>query len=302
MKVTVVIPSYNRAQRLNETLLALNTQTVPLFAVLVVNDGSNDPGYAALEKQKDNFKFNLQIIKQQNGGASSATNHGVTLAEDGLVILFDDDILPESECIAKHIAFHKLNSNAILSGSAVTDPERTVTDVQRYKLFMEEQWRKLRPDTEQMVHVSFNNFIITTANMSLMKKTFTDLGGFNTEFRDGYDVEFGFKALRSNVKLYFDRTIHTIHNDQISLRYYAKRQSAYTIAKRNLIKEYPEVSPAFTSAAEYEPGMLKHMFYSFFRKDWFVNFTESAFFVKFVPRALRYRIYGSTIAALSFEK
>jgi glycosyltransferase involved in cell wall biosynthesis len=302
VKVTVVIPTYNRAERLAETLQTLNQQTVPDFSVIVVNDGSNDPEYASLEKRKDSFKFSLQIIKQQNSGASSATNHGVALAQDGLIILFDDDILPEPECIAKHIAFHKLNTDSILSGSAATDPKRTVTDVQRYKLFMEEQWQKLRPDTEQLVHVSFNNFIITTANMSLMKKTFTDLGGFNTGFRDGYDVEFGFKALRSNVKLYFDRTIHTIHNDQISLRYYAKRQRAYTFAKRNLIKHYPEVNPSFTSAAEYRPGTFKRLFYSLFRKDWFVNYTESAFFVKFVPRALRYRIYGSTIAALSFEE
>lgn len=302
MKVTVVIPTFNRAERLAETLQTLNHQTVTDFSVIVVNDGSNDPGYAVLEKRIDSFKFTLQIIQQKNGGASAATNHGVALADDGLIILIDDDILPEKECIAKHIAFHKSNSNVILSGSAATDPQRTVTDVQRYKLFMEEQWQKLRPDTEQLVHVDFNNFIITTANMSLMKKTFTDLGGFNTEFRDGYDVEFGFKALRTNVKLYFDRTIHTIHNDRISLRYYAKRQRAYTIAKRNLIKQYPEVNPAFTSAAEYEPGILKRIFYFLFRKDWFVNFTESAFFVKFVPRLLRYRIYGSTIAALSFEK
>ncbi len=302
MNTTVIIPSFNRSSRLRETLIALDQQSWQKFTVIVINDGSTDPGYDELDKQKHVFKFSLRIIDQQNGGASAATNHGVALAQDGLIILFDDDILPEPECIAKHIAFHQLNSNSILSGSAATDPKRTVTDVQRYKLFMEEQWQKLRPDTEQLVHVSFNNFIITTANMSLMKKTFTDLGGFNSEFRDGYDVEFGFKALRSNVKLYFDRTIHTIHNDQISLRYYAKRQQAYTIAKRNLSKHYPEVNPSFTSAAEYEPGTIKRVFYSLFRKDWFVKFTESAFFVKFVPQALRYRIYGSTIAALSFEE
>lgn len=301
MKVTVVIPSYNRAERLTETLQALNRQNVTDFSVIVVNDGSSDPGYKELGKGNLSFKFPLHIIDQNNAGASAATNHGVQRADDGLIILFDDDIIPDSDCVQKHIAFHQTHSNSILSGSAATDPDRTVTDVQRYKLFMEEEWRRLRPDTEQLVNVGFNNFIITTANMSLLKKTFTKLGGFNTAFRDGYDVEFGFKALRNNVQLYFDRNIHTIHNDQISLRYYAKRQQAYTIAKRNLIKSYPEVAESFSSAAEYTPGIIKRTFYALFRNDWFVNFAESSFFVKFVPQSLRYRIYGSTIAALSMR-
>jgi glycosyltransferase involved in cell wall biosynthesis len=300
VKTTVIIPSYNRSVRLRETLEALERQSYRNFSVIVVHDGSNDSGYHNSGLFK-NLTYETKIVHQTNAGASAATNHGVELAEDGLIILFDDDIIPDPDCIAKHVAFHEQTTNAILSGSADTDPARTITDVQRYKLHMEEQWRKHRPDTEALVKVGFDNFIITTANMSLDRSLYISLGGFNTSFRDGYDVEFGFKALRSNVELYFDRRIHTIHNDQISLRYYAKRQNAYTKAKRNLITSYPEVSGSFSEAAEYRPSTTKRFFYSIFRQNWFVNFAESRLFVNLIPKYFRYRIYGSTIAALSIE-
>jgi GT2 family glycosyltransferase len=300
VKTTVIIPSYNRSVRLRETLKALEGQLYRNFSVIVIHDGSEDHGYLKPELFTG-LTFPSRILHQLNLGASAATNHGVELAEDGLIILFDDDIIPDPDCISKHVAFHELNQNSILSGSADTDPKRAITDVQRYKLHMEEHWRRLRPDTQSLVKVGFDNFIITTANMSLPRSLYRSLGGFNTNFRNGYDVEFGFKALRSNISLYFDRSIHTIHNDQISLRYYAKRQNAYTVAKKNLIAAYPEVSESFSQATEYHPGLIKRLFYSVFRQNWFVTFAESNVFVALVPKYFRYRIYGSTIAALTLK-
>ena len=165
---------------------------------------------------------------------------------------------------------------------------------------MEETWRKLRPDTEQLLRVGFDNFIITTANMSLPRKVYLDLGGFDEKLRDGYDVDFGFRALMKNVPLYFDRTIKTIHNDQISLRYYAGRQRAYTESKKKIAAQHPELRAKLTGI-DGQPPVLKRMLYSILRMKPVVRFLESGGLAWVLPKGLRYRIYGSTIAALSLE-
>lgn len=299
MAVTVVIPTYNRLNKLLETLDALSGQSFRDFSVIVVDDGSPDGTTEKLKAGSLDYPFSLQIIYQQNAGASAATNSGVRLAGDGLVILFDDDILPSPECIAQHVAFHEKMPGAILSGSADTDPQRTTTDVQRYKLYMEQKWREARPDTNALLEVGFENFIITTANMSLQRSLYLSLQGFSAELRDGYDVEFGFRALLKDTKLYFDRNVKTIHNDQISLRYYAGRQRAYTLSKREILKKYPGLKSRFEEDQAAVSG-FKAFVYRVLRSSLSTNIIESSAFAALIPRPLRYRIYGSTIASLSY--
>lgn len=299
MAVTVVIPTYNRINKLLETLRALSQQSFKEFSVIVVDDGSVDGTTEAIRNSVAEFPYPIQIIYQQNAGASAATNNGVRLASDGLVILFDDDIIPSTGCIAAHVAFHSTHTSSILSGSADTDPKNTNSDVERYKLFMEQKWREARPDTNRLLEVGFQNFIITTANMSFQRETFMAIGGFSTELRDGYDVDFGFRALLNKTRLYFDRNVATIHNDKISLRYYAGRQRAYTNSKKEILKKFPELQSQFEVGTPETVSGFKSIAYSLLRKPGVVRFVESAFFAATIPRSVRYRVYGSTIAALS---
>lgn len=299
MEVTVVIPTFNRYARIQETLSALKNQDFKGFSVIVVNDGSTEKQYTELGTYCSQLSFQCKVLSQTNAGASAATNNGVRHAADGLIILFDDDIIPSDNCISQHVKFHAQHPGSILSGSADTDPSRTVTDVQRYKLYMEEQWRKRRPDTDQLVTVHFENFIITTANISMPREIFLQLNGFNTGLRDGYDVDFGFRALIRNIPLYFDRNVRSVHNDLISLRYYAGRQRAYTLSKRKIFADYPDLRSRIGEAGEPPVTGMKKLAYALLRKKALVNFMESSIFSWLIPRRLRYRFYGAAIASLS---
>jgi glycosyltransferase involved in cell wall biosynthesis len=299
VEVTVVIPTFNRYERIQETLSALKNQEYKDFSAIVINDGSSDQRYAQLQSWCDQLPYRCHVISQSNSGASAATNHGVGNAPDGLIILFDDDILPSPSCIRQHVEFHNKHQDCIISGSADTDPERTVTDVQRYKIYMEEQWRKSRPDTERCVAVGFDNFIITTANMSLSRSLFQKLQGFNVSLRDGYDVDFGFRALLNGVQLFFDRNIRSVHNDLISLRYYAGRQRAYTVSKQKIAADHPELRPRLRDIEVAPVSGMKKMVYALLRNNVVVNFMESGSFAWLVPKTIRYRVYGAAIASLS---
>ncbi len=300
--VTIVIPTYNRSGKLLETLDALALQDVLHFHVLISDDGSTDDTKKRVAEKKGSLPFTVDYFFHPNGGASESTNLAVERAREGLIILLDDDILPAHDTISKHIQFHSEHAGSILSGSADTDAQRTVTDVQRYKLFMEMEWKKIRPDANKLISIDFNNFIITTANMSFPKAIFQKLAGFNVGLRDGYDVDFGFRALLANVPLYFDGTVKSIHNDQISLRYYAKRQKAYMDSKRIIFASYPELRKKIKTDFDPQVPLYKSFFYSFLKLKLAVDFFESKTFATVFPKPIRYRIYGSTIAALTLKQ
>lgn len=300
--VTIVIPTYNRSGKLLETLDALAMQDTTDFHVIISDDGSSDKTKTFVEEKKESLPFSLDYFYHPNGGASESTNIGVESAANGLIILLDDDILPARDTISKHIQFHRGHPGSILSGSADTDANLTVTDVQRYKLFMEMEWKKLRPDANKLISIDFNNFIITTANMSFPRSIFQQLAGFNTGLRDGYDVDFGFRALLAGVPIYFDGTVKSIHNDQINLRYYAKRQKAYMDSKRIIFSNYPGLREKINLDFELKVPFYKSAFYNVLKLKVAVRFFESKTFAAVFPRALRYRIYGSTIAALTLSQ
>ena len=117
MEVTVVIPTYNRYTRLLETLRALTEQDYGNFKVIIVDDGSTESFYQGDRKFPDALPFPYEVIRQENAGASAATNRGVKAAKDGLIVLFDNDILPAKDCISRHVAFHNAHPDSVLSGS-----------------------------------------------------------------------------------------------------------------------------------------------------------------------------------------
>lgn len=299
--VSVVVPTFNRPSKLFGTLKALSVQTFTDFLVYVVDDGSNHENLEQVKRVCESFSKFCKLIEQENFGASRALNNGVAKCPDGLIIILDDDIEFTTRTIEQHVQFQINHGPCIVSGETNSDAARAKSDVERYKIYMEQIWMEKRPETLGCVRVGWDNFIVTTANTSFSKSLFLQIGGFNEKLRDGYDVDFAIRALLMNLPVWFDRSIKSIHNDQITLRYYAKRQSAYDDSKRRILADRPELKNVFKIPVPVKPYLIKKVIYTLMRKNGFVNFVENSGFMKLFPRPLRYRIYGSTIAALSAQ-
>lgn len=86
-RISVVIPTYNRAQIVARALESVFSQTFPPAEIIVVNDGSKDDTREVLASYGDRIK----AISQENGGLSAARNTGILAASSEWVAFLDDD-------------------------------------------------------------------------------------------------------------------------------------------------------------------------------------------------------------------
>lgn len=86
--VSVVIPAYNRADRIAEAVRSALDQTLPPHEVVVVDDGSRDGTAAAAAAIHDP---RLRVIEQPNAGAGVARNRGIAATTAPWIAFLDSD-------------------------------------------------------------------------------------------------------------------------------------------------------------------------------------------------------------------
>lgn len=93
MNVSIVIPAYNAAETIAETLASVQAQTMPNWEAIVVDDGSNDET-EEIANQFAAKDSRIRTVSQPNQGVSAARNRGISLANfDWLSFLDADDWL-----------------------------------------------------------------------------------------------------------------------------------------------------------------------------------------------------------------
>lgn len=88
--VSIVIPTYNRAYCLGESIDSVLRQTYQNMEVIVVDDGSTDETQELVTSIDDS---RVRYVWQKNAGACTARNHGISLAKGPIVALHDSDDL-----------------------------------------------------------------------------------------------------------------------------------------------------------------------------------------------------------------
>src|SRR5277367_6259308 len=95
-KVSVVIPTYNRADKVRKSVESVLAQSFTDLEVIVVDDGSSDETEQTL---KQAFGDRIRYYFQTNQGASVARNRGIEEARGEWIAFLDSDDLWEKEKI-----------------------------------------------------------------------------------------------------------------------------------------------------------------------------------------------------------
>jgi len=99
--VSVVIPYYNRADTIDETIESLKRQTYIDFEVIIIDDGST--GRPSIDKLKRLDLSGLQgkVVRQKNQGVAVARNNGIAIAKGRYIVCLDSDDMIDPTYIEK---------------------------------------------------------------------------------------------------------------------------------------------------------------------------------------------------------
>jgi len=87
---SVIIPTYNRAFILPETIKSIENQTFTDWEILIIDDGSKDNTKVVIEEIAKN-QIKIKYFYQQNSERSVARNHGASLANGQYLLFLDSD-------------------------------------------------------------------------------------------------------------------------------------------------------------------------------------------------------------------
>lgn len=214
-RVSIVVPTYNRLNRLKHVLGALERQTVPRdrFDVIVVCDGATD-GTAEYLKSLET-PLRLTPVLQANGGPASARNNGVAHASGELVLFVDDDVVATPDLVAEHLRCHDQSAEQLVVLGPMLTPDdfamlpwvRWEQDrlVEQYTAMQEGQWQ---PTARQFY----------TGNSSLPRAQIIAAGGFDERFRRAEDVELAYRLADRGLRFTFNANAIGYHYAERSFR------------------------------------------------------------------------------------
>jgi glycosyltransferase involved in cell wall biosynthesis len=112
-RITVAIPTYNRADFLRQTLAGLALQNYPRdqFEILVIDNNSRDGTRAVVESFANARPAPRHVLELQQG-LDYARNRAIAEAQGGIIVFGDDDILMEPDWLAQLTAPFAADTNA----------------------------------------------------------------------------------------------------------------------------------------------------------------------------------------------
>jgi Glycosyltransferases, probably involved in cell wall biogenesis len=101
--VSVLIPVYNKAKFLQETLYSTLNQSYSNTEIILVNDGSTDDSFEILQQYSDQYPDKITLIDSANRGVSAATNLCLQHAKGEFIQFLDADDLMSPNKIEKQV-------------------------------------------------------------------------------------------------------------------------------------------------------------------------------------------------------
>ena len=194
-KVSIVIPTYNRAQLLPETLDSIIAQTHVDWECVIVDDGSNDKSLEVLELYSQNDSRFIILKRPSNHlpGGNGARNFGLLNTSGDYIIFFDSDDLMTKDHISKKL--EALLSNKVDFVIAKTKFLNSDSNfLERYYTF--DQYK-----------ITAHNFIVQNINWltydTLIKSNIAKSIFYNEHLKSGQEYNYFSKLILKTSSAYF---------------------------------------------------------------------------------------------------
>ena len=255
--ISVLLCSYNRAEKLNRCLSALAQQTIPAdhYEIICVNDASTDSTrdimLSALRKLPG-----LYVEHAKNRSLAAARNSALRAARGDLLFFINDDTYPEADCLEQHARAHRAAGRPIavlgfvpfLGTLAQRAFSRALMDHGLYFPFSE---------MRQGVAYNFGYFI--TGNLSVPREVFSsDSSLFDEDFlRYGYeDIECGYRLWKNGLRVFYNPDAVCQHDHLVTIAQYRKRAYDNGTNILQVVAKHPELSAPLLGAEQLDEAKL----------------------------------------------
>jgi glycosyltransferase involved in cell wall biosynthesis/peptidoglycan/xylan/chitin deacetylase (PgdA/CDA1 family) len=240
---SIVMPTFQRREVVADAVRALCRLRYegPVEAIVVV-DGSTDGTAQALAAIA--CPFPLRIIEQANAGAAAARNRGAAEATGDILLFLDDDMICDPDILRHHARSHGEGADAVI-GHIPLDPaspggflSRSVAD------WADRRGRVLREGA------AIGLFDLLTGQLSIRRRLFAALGGFDQRFTRG--GSFGDEDLDLGVRL-LERHAVRFNPEAVS-------HQRYVVTPAQHIRQWHEAGRADVTFARKHPRWAAELF------------------------------------------
>ncbi len=240
-KITICIPTYNRAEYLKEAVDSALNQNYENYEILIVDDGSTDNTSEMVKSiNSDKIKY---FKSEENLGRPKVRNKLVTLSKGEFLLWLDDDDKLRENILDDYVKILLANPKVnIIYGNLLQFDDETGKEIQRYE---PNDYSKSKVD--MLRNLILGSGITFPASL-IKKELFEQCGYFDEEYLRAQDYEL-WSRLYEKAKFYKVNDI---------VCYYRKHNS--------------NVSFGTTMDHSYEAKVVKKVLSKYTLSDLFVNF------------------------------
>ena len=186
LKISVVIPTYNRANTIIKAIESVQSQSYSVDEIIIVDDSSTDDTESRLRNVKDD-KIRYFFL-ETNSGAAGARNYGVSQARNDMIAFLDSDDVWHPDKIKKQIMLKSENKELRLIYTAYV---RIYSDS-----LMEihpDMSGKTKLDGDMLSQILFEN-TVGTPTILMEKSLFEEINGFDDRLQSLEDWDMVIRA------------------------------------------------------------------------------------------------------------
>jgi len=264
VKISFIIPVYNRPGETRELLQSLSSQTEGDFEVIIVEDGSTESSEAVVENYRE--VLDICYFYKDNSGPGPSRNFGSKKAKGEYLIFLDSDCVLPGDYF--RIVRERLEQKYT---DAYGGPDKAHTDFTSFQKAINFSMTSffttggIRGGNEKMEKFHPRSF-----NMGFSKEVFEVTGGFSN-MRFGEDVDLSIRILEQGFSTQLIKEAFVYHKRRSNLRQFFKQVYNSGIARINLQLRHPgTLKLVHTAPALFTLGFIVLLLLSVFVSWYFV--------------------------------
>jgi GT2 family glycosyltransferase len=230
LRISVVIPTYNRLDTLRFVIPALVAQDLPpdAYEVIVADSHSND-GTAEYLAEIAREHPHIRHLPGPYTGRASARNAGIEAARAALVLFTDADIIASTDLLSAHLARHAGGRKAVIGCEIQVDS---------YDEYLRKRDDPLHEDAlHPRTRKRLTWLYFMTGNCSVPKADLDRVGRFDEDFT-GYgheDLELGYRIQHAGIPIEYAPEAVNYHWHPVP---YDQQQGRMELAGRSTVRFY----------------------------------------------------------------